>query len=69
MLDLSHPAAPPDLAERAMARGRRLIRLRRIRNAVLLVLLLAALVAAGVTAAAYSHPPRPLQVTPPVNGV
>lgn len=68
MLDLVHPAAPPDLADRAMARGLRLLRLRRARDIVLWLLLIAALVGAGIAAAAYAHSVAPLRVTPPISG-
>ncbi len=46
LLDVPHPPVPPDLADRAMARGRRLIRRRRaLRTAAWLVLSAAALAA------------------------
>jgi hypothetical protein len=52
MLDVPHPPAPPDLAERAMARGRALLRRRRACRVALWVLVLAAAVAAAAWAGA-----------------
>ncbi len=48
MLDTPHPPFPPDLAEHAMARGRRLLRRRRARHVAGWLLLAAALLAAAV---------------------
>ncbi len=69
MLDASHAPAPADLAERAMVRGRRLLHRRRVRNTVLWLLLIGAVVAAAVVAAVYLRSPRPLGVTPPMRGL
>ena len=65
MLDVPHPAAPPDLAERAMARGRRLLRRRRALHALWALLLAAAVVTAVVLAVLYGHT-GPSDVTPPL---
>ena len=65
MLDAPHPPVPPDLAERAMARGRRIIRRRRARRAIGWLLLLAAVVAAVVAVVAYLHGTGSGEVTPP----
>ncbi len=69
MLDAPHPPAPPDLADRAMAQGRRLLHRRRVLYTVLWLLVAAAVVAAAVGAALYWHSPQPLGVTPPMRGL
>lgn len=51
LLDTPHPAVPVDLAARAILRGRRILRRRRIAHAVLWVLLIAAAVAGLVLTA------------------
>jgi len=58
LLDTRHPMVPLDLAARAMARGRRIVRRRRAVHAVLWVLLLAA-VATGIVLAVLAWPDRP----------
>lgn len=61
MLDLGHPQVPPELAARAAARGRGILRARRIAGAVAWVLLLTAVVAFWIWAAIeqpWSAPPR-----------
>ncbi len=65
MLDTPHPAPPPDLADRAMEHGRRLLRRRRRIRVALWTLALAAVVAAAVLAAAAWPPPQPLNVPAP----
>ncbi len=60
LLDLPHPPARPDLAQRAVRRGTRLLRLRRARDTVLWLLLLASLIAlavAGTVAVRHERPP------------
>lgn len=68
MLDVPHPPVPPDLAERAMVRGRRILHRRRVRHTILWLLLIAAVAAAVVTAVVYGDSGRPLLVTPPLTG-
>ncbi|MGX8907998.1 hypothetical protein ACR820_22715 [Streptomyces netropsis] len=61
MMDLAHPQVPPELAARAAARGRRILRTRRAVEAVTWALLLIAVVAFWVWAAIeqpWSAPPR-----------
>ncbi|WP_338932007.1 hypothetical protein WEB32_21595 [Streptomyces netropsis] len=61
MLGLGHPRVPPELAARAAARGRGILRARRAVRAVAWVLLLIAVVAFCVWAAIeapWSAPPR-----------
>jgi hypothetical protein len=64
LLAAPHPSIPPDLAERAMARGRRLIRRRRAGHAVGWLLLIAAL----VTALIHLRTTGSAEVTPPFGG-
>ncbi|MFC9227970.1 hypothetical protein ACFTZI_03230 [Streptomyces decoyicus] len=68
MLAGPHPLVPPDLAERATARGRRLLAHRRLVRR--LGWLLALLAVAALTWAAVQHPwpPPPAHTTPPVEG-
>jgi hypothetical protein len=68
MLETPHPPAPSDLAERAMTKGRRLLRRRRVRRTLSWLLLLAVVAAAAVAAVAYRHGPQPADVTPPLLG-
>jgi ferric-dicitrate binding protein FerR (iron transport regulator) len=55
LLDTPHPAVPVDLATRAMLRGRRILRRRRIAGAALWTVLVAAIVA-GIVVAALTRP-------------
>ncbi|MEU4891186.1 hypothetical protein AB0B12_03650 [Streptomyces sp. NPDC044780] len=69
MLEGPHPALPPDLADRAAERGRRLLRRHRVLRTVGWLLLLAAAVAFGVWAAIvepWTAPPT--DTTPPLEG-
>lgn len=68
MLDVRYPPAPAGLTGHAMARGRRLLRRRRMRHTALWLLLAAVVLAAAVCAAVYWHAPQPLDVGPPVRG-
>ena len=62
LLDTPHPAVPVDLAARAVLRGRRIVRRRRIEYTVLWALLAAAAIA-GIVLAVLSWPDHS---TPPV---
>ena len=53
LLDTPHPAVPIDLAYRAILRGRRMLRRRRILHTVALTLLAAAVLAGIVLAAVF----------------
>jgi ferric-dicitrate binding protein FerR (iron transport regulator) len=53
LLESPHPSVPPDLAARAMVRGRRIIARRRARRATAWLLLAAAVLALAVTAVVY----------------
>jgi ferric-dicitrate binding protein FerR (iron transport regulator) len=69
MLDVPHPAVPPDLAARAAERGQRILGHRRAVRTVAWVLLLAAAVAFAVWAAVVQPwvlPPT--GTTPPLEG-
>ncbi|MGW7005430.1 hypothetical protein ACWGCW_22155 [Streptomyces sp. NPDC054933] len=66
MLEVPHPPVPADLAERAAAVGRRLLRRRRLLRLALYAVLLAAAVAFTVWAATKWPTPPPTNVTPPL---
>ncbi|MCQ4082214.1 hypothetical protein NGB36_16765 [Streptomyces sp. RB6PN25] len=66
MLDAPHPPAPPDLAERAMERGKRLLRRRRLLHAALWTLL--GVAAAAGTVLAVHYWPQPTVIAPPMRG-
>ncbi|GAA1883832.1 hypothetical protein [Streptantibioticus ferralitis] len=66
MLEIPHPPVPADLAERAIAHGRRLVRRRLLLRRTLWALLLAAVVAVAIWAAMDWPTPAPLNVTPPL---
>ncbi len=68
MLAGPHPLVPPDLAERATARGRRLVAHRKLVRR--LGWLLALLALAALSWAAVQHPwlPPPAHTTPPAEG-
>lgn len=69
LLDGPHPAVPPQLAELAAERGRRLLRRRRLLRGAVWLLLLAALVALTVWAAVSgAWVDRPAETTPEFNG-
>jgi hypothetical protein len=63
LLDTPHPMVPLDLASRAMARGRRIVRRRRTVHAVLWTLLVVA-VAAGIVLAVLAWPDHPASTVP-----
>lgn len=63
LLDTPHPVVPLDLTARATARGRRIVRRRRLARRALTVVLLAALVA-GVVLAVLAWPDNPATTTP-----
>ncbi|MEC4017171.1 hypothetical protein [Streptomyces sp. H27-D2] len=69
MLDGPHPPVPPELAQRATERGRRMARRRRVARIVLWLLLTAALTALALWAAT-DQPwlPPPADTTPPLEG-
>ncbi|MEU3463710.1 hypothetical protein ABZ721_27645 [Streptomyces sp. NPDC006733] len=67
ILDTPHPYVPAELAERAAARGRRILRRRRALHRLLWLLLLAAIVAGVVLAVLRWPDPQPLGTTPPVD--
>ncbi|UZJ29827.1 hypothetical protein [Streptomyces endophytica] len=62
------PPVPPDLAARALARGRRLRAHRRLRRRLGWLLALLAVAALTWTAAAQPWVPPPSRTTPPVEG-
>lgn len=64
LLDTPHPVVPLDLTARAAARGRRIVRRRRIVRLTLWVLLFAALVA-GLVVAVLAWPDHAATTTPP----
>jgi len=66
LLDTPHPVVPLDLAARARARGRRIVRRRRAVHTVLWALLFAATVT-GVVLAILAWPNHPTP-TPPHDG-
>ncbi|WP_086860876.1 hypothetical protein [Streptomyces milbemycinicus] len=69
MLNGPHPAVPPDLADRAAGRGRRMLRRHRAVRAVGWVLLIAAIIAFTVWAVIvqpWTTPPT--DTTPPLEG-
>ncbi|MET8678609.1 hypothetical protein ABZW18_13755 [Streptomyces sp. NPDC004647] len=69
MLDVPHPAVPPDLAARAAERGRRILVRRRAVQAVAWALLLAAVAAFAVWAAVVEPwVVPPADTTPPLDG-
>jgi hypothetical protein len=67
LLDTPHPVVPLDLTARAMTRGRRIARRRRIVQLALWTLLLAALVAGVVLAVLYWPQDDPATTTPDGN--
>ncbi|MEU6854423.1 hypothetical protein ABZ901_31390 [Actinacidiphila alni] len=64
LLDTPHPVVPVDLAARAMTRGRRIVRRRRVVRLAVTALALAALVAAIVLAVLYWPDDDPATTTP-----
>ena len=64
LLDTPHPVVPLDLTARAMARGRRIVRRRRITQRVLWVVLFAAVVA-GIVFAVMAWPDNGPSTTTP----
>ncbi|EXU68160.1 hypothetical protein Z951_10490 [Streptomyces sp. PRh5] len=70
MLEGPYPALPPDLADRAAERGRRMLHRHQVVRTIGWLLLLAAVVAFGVWAAIvepWAAPP-PTDTTPPLEG-
>jgi len=63
LLDTPHPAVPVDLAARAVLRGRRIVRRRRIEHTVLWALLAAAAIA-GIVLAVLAWPDHPAPDVP-----
>jgi hypothetical protein len=63
------PVVPPELGVRAAERGERLLRRRRLRQRLLWLLLLTALVAFAIWASiAQPWTPEPLDTAPPLEG-
>ncbi|MFG2527373.1 hypothetical protein [Streptomyces sp. NPDC048516] len=70
MLAGPHPLVPPDLSDRAAARGRRLLAHRRLLRRLGWLCALLALAALAWAAVAVDHPwlPPPAGTTPPAEG-